>query len=87
MPPRYMSSVDINAMIASTAPAVLDLLADGTPRGRGAIIEALAGRYAKDDVVCTLMRLAVIGQLIKVGRKFTVGAGRLGTSVCRQCSR
>ena len=72
MPPRYMSSVDINAMIASTAPAVLDLLADGTPRGRRAIIEALAGRYAKDEVVCTLMRLAVIGQLVDVDRKFSL---------------
>lgn len=75
MPPRYMSSVDINAVIASTVPAMLDLLADGTPRGRRAIIEARAGRYATEDVVPTLVRMAVTCQLIKVERKFTVGAG------------
>ncbi len=74
MPPRYMSSADINATIASTAPAVIDPLADGTPRRRRAIIEALAGRHAKDDVVPTLVRIAVTGQLIKVGRK-SVGTG------------
>src|SRR3954447_4313206 len=43
-------SAAINAMVARTAPAVLELLGDGVPRSKAAIVEALAGRHAKDDV-------------------------------------
>jgi hypothetical protein len=70
MPDRYTSSADINAVIARTAPAVLELLGDGVARTKKAIIAALAGRHAKDDVVCTLMRLAVTGQVTEVDHKY-----------------
>src|SRR3954454_21857152 len=40
----FTGSAEINAMVARVAPAVLGLLADGTPRTKAAIVEALAGR-------------------------------------------
>ena len=61
-------------MVARTAPAVLGLLADGVPRSKPAIVEALAGRHAKDDVVHTLIRLAVTGQVVEAGGKYALAA-------------
>jgi hypothetical protein len=61
-------------MVARTAPAVLELLGDGSPRPRSAIITALADRHPKEDVVRTLMRLAVTGQLVETGRKYSLRA-------------
>ena len=52
----------INATIERVAPAVLGLLADGVPRSKPAIVEALAGRQGKQDVIHALIRLAVTGQ-------------------------
>jgi hypothetical protein len=72
MPDRYPSSADTNAMIARTAPAVLELLGDGVARSKKAIVAALAERHAKDDVVRTLMRLAVTGQVTDVDRKYSL---------------
>ena len=60
-------------MVARTAPAILELLGDGTPRPRSAIITALADRHPKEDVVRTLMRLAVTGQLIERKGKYRLG--------------
>ena len=71
-PYERAGSEAINAMVARTAPAVLELLADGVPRSRPAIVEALAGRHAKDDIVHTLIRLAVTGQVVDTGGKYTV---------------
>jgi hypothetical protein len=62
----------INAMVARTAPAVLELLADDLPRSKPAVVEALAGRHARDDVVHTLIRLAVTGQVVETGGKYTL---------------
>ena len=59
-------------MVARTAPAVLELLADGVPRSRAAIVVALAGRHPKDDVVRTLMRLAVTEKLVETERKYSL---------------
>ena len=73
-PTRHQGSAEIGAMVARTAPAVLDLLADGIPRRRAAIVTALAGRHSKDDIVRTLMRLAVTGQLVETGGKYTLPA-------------
>jgi hypothetical protein len=70
--PSLGSSAEINAMVARTAPAVLALLKDGVARPRSAIITALAGRHPKEDVVRTLMRLAVTGQLVETGRKYSL---------------
>jgi hypothetical protein len=65
-------SAEIEAMVARTAPAVLDFLGDGIPRPRSAIITALADRHPKEDVVRTLMRLAVTGQLDERERKYSL---------------
>ena len=70
MPDRYASSADINAMIARTAPAVLELLGDGVARNKKAIVAALAKRHAKDEIVRTLMRLTVTGQVADVDHKY-----------------
>lgn len=67
-------SAEIEAMVARTAPAVLELLRDGTPRSKSAIITALAGRHPKEDVVRTLMRLAVTGQLVETERKYSLAS-------------
>ena len=49
MPDRFTSSDEINAMIARTAPAVLELLGDGVARNKKAIVAALAERHANLD--------------------------------------
>ena len=67
-------SAEIDAMVARTAPAILELLKDGTPRPRSAIITALADHHPKEDVVRTLMRLAVTGQLDETGRKYSLAS-------------
>ena len=71
-PYERAGSEAINAMVARTTPAVLGLLADGVPRSKPAIVEALAGRHAKDDVVHALIRLAVTGQVVETGGKYTL---------------
>jgi len=60
-------------VVARTASAVLDLLADGVPRPRAATIAALAGRHAKEDVVHTLMRFSVTGRLVEAGGRYSPG--------------
>jgi hypothetical protein len=65
-------SAEIEAMVARTAPAILELLQDGAPRAKSAIITALADRHPKEDVVRTLMRLTVTGQLIESERKYNL---------------
>jgi Asp/Glu/hydantoin racemase len=67
-------SAEIEAMVARTAPAILQLLADGVPRAKSAIITALADRHPKEDVVRTLMRLAVTGQLSETNRKYSLAS-------------
>jgi hypothetical protein len=59
-------------MVARTAPAILELLQDGAPRAKSAIITALADRYPKEDVIRTLMRLAVTGQLLETERRYSL---------------
>ncbi len=67
-------SAAIEAMVARTAPAVLELLGNGTPRARSAIITALANRHPREDVVRTLMRLTVIGQLSERQGKYSLAS-------------
>ncbi len=74
MPKPFPSSEDTDAMVERVAPAVLELLADGVPRPRAAVVAALAGRHAKEDVVRTLMRLAVTGRVDEAGGRYTLGA-------------
>ncbi len=70
---RLSGSAEIEAMVARTAPSVLALLQDGAPRARSVIIAALADRHPKEDVVRTLMRLAVTEQLAEANRKYSLG--------------
>jgi hypothetical protein len=63
-------------MVARTAPAILELLGDGTPRPKSAIITALADRHPKEVVTRTLMRLAVTGQLDERERKYSLASAQ-----------
>ena len=72
MPKSYPSSADTDAMVAGVAPAILELLADGVPRSRRMIVGALADRHPKDEVVRTLMRLAVTDRVVEVDRRYTL---------------
>jgi hypothetical protein len=72
MPKPFASSADIDAMVARIAPAILELLADGIPRSKRMIVAALAGRHPKDEVVRTLMRLAVTDQVDDAGGRYTL---------------
>ena len=72
MPKRYPSSADTHAMVAQVAPAILELLTDGVPRSKRAIVAALADRHDKQDVTRTLIRLAVTGGVVEHGGEFTL---------------
>ena len=61
-------------MVARTAPAVLELLGDGAPRPKSAIITTLADRHPKEDVIRTLMRLAVTGHLVERKGKYSLAS-------------
>jgi hypothetical protein len=58
-PPWHAGSAEIAEVVARTAPAVLGLL---------------AGRHAKEDVVRTLMRLAVTGRVDEAGGRYAPAA-------------
>ena len=71
---KLWSSAALAAAIARVTPDVLALLGDGAPRTEAAIVAALAGRYARDDVRLTLMRLDVVGRLDLQGSRYTLPA-------------
>jgi hypothetical protein len=73
-PSRLTSSADLDAVIARVTPDVLALLGDGVPRTKGVLIAALADRHPKQDVRRTLMRLAVLEQLVEKGGRYTLPA-------------
>ncbi len=70
----FTGSAEINAMVARVAPDVLGLLADGMPRSKAAIVEALAGRHDRQDVISTLIRLSVTGEVEEAGGRYTLAA-------------
>src|SRR4051794_2135386 len=76
----FAGSAEINAMVARVAPAILELLADGVPRRKLAIVEALAGRHDRQDVTGTLIRLTVTGQVQETGGKYALAAEAGGAS-------
>jgi hypothetical protein len=71
---KHWSSADLDAAIERVTPDVLALLGDGVPRNEAAIIAALTGRHAKDDVKLAIMRLDVVGQLDRQGGRYTLPA-------------
>jgi hypothetical protein len=72
-PSAFTGTTELNAMIERVAPDVLELLADDVPRPKAAIVEALAGRHDRQDVLHTLVRLTVTGQVSEAGSKYTLG--------------
>ena len=73
--PVFTGSAELDAMVERAAPAILALLADGTPRTKAAVDAALAGRHDADDVALTLVRLAVTGRVVEAGSKYTLATG------------
>ena len=74
----FTGTAKLNATIERIAPAILGMLADGAPRTKAAVVEALAGRHDRQDVVLTLIRLSVTGQVVEAGSKYTLGSGEDG---------
>ena len=72
-PLAFTGSAELAAMIARVTPSIIELLADGVPRTKAAIVEALAGRHAEADVTLALVRLAVTGEVEQTGSKYTSG--------------
>jgi elongation factor P hydroxylase len=70
--PALSGTAELNAMIERVAPDILALLADGVPRRKAAIVEALAGRHDTDDVVLALIRLTVTEKVVENGGKYTL---------------
>ena len=73
-PSALAGTAELNAMIERVAPDILALLADGMPRTKAAVVAALAGRYAKDEIELTLIRLAVTERVRESGGKYTPAA-------------
>ena len=71
-PSAFTGSADINAMVERVAPDILALLADGVPRPKVAIVAALAGRHAGEDVALALIRLAVTGRVEETGGRYAL---------------
>ena len=71
-PYERAGSAEINAMIERVAPDILELLADGVPRSKPAIVEALVERRGRQAIVHTLMRLSVTGQVESTGGKYAL---------------
>ena len=71
-PSALTGTAELNAMIERVAPDILALLADGVPRRKPAIVAALAGRHAEDEIELTLVRLAVTERVRETGRKYTL---------------
>jgi hypothetical protein len=76
-PSTFSGTAELNAMIERVAPAVLELLADGRPRTKAAIIAALAGRHDADDVALTLVRLAVTERVQETDGRYRLAAGEV----------
>jgi hypothetical protein len=71
-PSAMTGTTELNAMIERVTPDVLDLLADGVPRTKAVIAEALAGRHDGGDVALTLVRLAVTGRVEETNGKYVL---------------
>ena len=69
-PSAFTGTAALNARVARVAPAILELLADGVPRTKAAIVAALAGRHAAEDVALALVRLAVTGRVAETGGRY-----------------
>jgi hypothetical protein len=71
-PYERAGSAEINAMVERVAPSILELLGDGVPRRKPAVVEALAGRHDRQDVVHALIRLAVTDRVEETGGRYVL---------------
>jgi hypothetical protein len=71
-PSALAGTAELNAMIERIAPTILGMLADGAPRTKAAVVEALAGRHDRQDVVLTLIRLSVTGQVEETNGRYVL---------------
>ena len=69
-PSTFTGPADVDAMVERVAPDILALLADGVPRRKPAIVEALAGRHERQDVISTLIRLTVTDRVVETAGKY-----------------
>ncbi len=74
-PSALTGTAELNATIERVAPDILGLLADGAPRTKAAVVEALAGRHDRQDVVLALIRLSVTGQVEETNGRYVLPAG------------
>jgi len=77
-PATFTGSADVHALIDRVAPSVLALLADGVPRTKGVIVQALARRHGAEAVALALIRLSVTGEVEQDGSKYTLATGDAG---------
>jgi hypothetical protein len=77
-PSRLAGTAELNATIERVAPVILGLLADGVPRSKPAIVEALAGRHEKQDMIHALIRLAVTGRVEDTGGGYALATSEAG---------
>ena len=71
-------TAELDAMAEQVAPSILELLGDGVPRTVAAVAQALADRHEREDMIVTLLRLAVTGQVEDTGGKYTLAAAEAG---------
>ena len=78
-PSALTGSAEVNAAIERVAPDVLGLLADGVPRTKAAIVEALAGRHERQDVAHALIRLTATGRVEGSGGRYAPAPAGVGS--------
>jgi len=71
-PSAFTGSADVNDMVERVALDILELLADGVPRTKAAIVETLAGRHNVEDIALVLIRLAVTEQVVETNGRYTL---------------
>jgi hypothetical protein len=71
-PSAMTGTAELNAVIERVAPDILALLADGMPRRKPAIVAALAGLHAAEDVTLALIRLAVTERVVETDGKYAL---------------
>ena len=67
-------TAELNAMIERVAPTILELLGDGVPRTKAAIVRALVTRHDADAVALALIRLAVTERVQDTGGRYALAA-------------
>ena len=71
-PSALTGTAELNATLERVAPDILALLADGVPRTKGVIVQALAGRHGAEAAALALIRLSVTGEVEQTGSKYTL---------------